>query len=440
MHSFFLIGWALAVAVALLPIALFLVFGWRAREAEFIDKIRDQTPNIEVYFDKFWSDGRTKYRAQHPTAEDSALFRARYRQLIGRRYYVMPCVLFALVVSVLTGLVVASAIRTGYDHYIEYFADVAKTEADAAKTGVIGNPITLQRARTADLDADFAPLPQIHLSLSALSAIAGAYLFIVAGLIRQCRARSLVYSDLFSASLRLSVAVPLGLSVSTLASDALGPLISFGLGAFPIVELRALIRRLTATSLKAGDPRADDDQTVAMVGVTQPVSDVLAEENITCAQQLADIDPVMLALRTGLSFDYVLFLAAQSLVWCFLGKTASALGPIGLADARAIWYLMTKKTEDDRSEVLASVDALFAAAATPQAPKSIDTTLLRLAFEKIAIEPYTRFLVDCTSDLDKPECRASALELKQPGSNGTTSSEPPHSATPKDKGLVPQLV
>ena len=285
---FFLISWALAVSVALLPIVLFLACGWRAREAEFINKVHDQTPNMEVYFDKFWSEGR----AQYPTADPSsrALFRTRYRHLIGRRYYIVPCVLFVLLVSVLTGLVVASAIRTGYDHYIGYFADVAKTEADAAKTGVIGDPITLQRVRTTELDADFAPLPQIQLSLSALSAVAGAYLFVVAGLIRQCRARALVYSDLFGASLRLLVAVPLGLSISTLASDALGPFISFGLGAFPIVELRTLVRRLTATSLKAGDPRADDDQTIAMVGVTHSVSDVLAEENITCAQQLADID------------------------------------------------------------------------------------------------------------------------------------------------------
>jgi hypothetical protein len=413
MHSFFLLSWTLAVLVAVLPVAFFLASSWRKREAEFTDKVYDQAHHLDVYFDKFWCEGRARYWARHPTKTDPvSLFRARYRELMGRRYYMLPGALFALVVIVLTGLVVATAIRTGYDRYIEYFAAEAKTEADAAKSGVIGNPITLQRIHTTELDADFTPLPQIQLSLSALSAIAGAYLFLVAQLIQQCRARTLVYSNLFGASLRLLVAVPLGLSVSTLASEALSPFISFGLGAFPIVELRTLVRRLTASSLKAGDTPADDDQTVAMVGVTQPVSDVLAEENITCAQQLADIDPVVLAVRTGLSFDYVLFLAAQSLVWCFLGKTASTLGPIGLADARAIWYLMKKKPEDEQNKVLASVDALFAAAATPQSPKSIDAVLLRQAFEKIAIDPYTLFLVHFTSKLDRPEGAANDPQLE----------------------------
>jgi len=409
MHLFFIACWALAVLVALLPLVFFLVFGWQAREAEFIDKVRDQT-QMHIYFEKFWSEGQKKYGKKYSDACD--LFRERYRHLVSLYYYIAPTLLFILVVAVLTGLVVSTAIRTGYDHYIGYYASEAKTEAEAAKAGVIGNPITgdsLKRTALADLDRDFAPLPPIYLSLSALSAVAGAYLFMVAQLIQQCRARTLVYSDLFGASLRLLVAVPLGLSLSTLASDALGPFISFGLGAFPIVELRTLIRRLTTTSLKAGDPRADDDQTVGMVGVTQSVSDTLADENITCAQQLADIDPVVLAVRTGLSFEYVLFLAAQSLVWCFLGKTASELGPLGLADARAIWYLI-QKSEDDQKQVLDALDAHFAAIATTQAPKSIDAVLLREAFEKIAIDPYTIFLVHFTSDRQKPKGDAPELQ------------------------------
>jgi hypothetical protein len=412
MRIFFLFSWALAVSAALLPLAHFLVLGWKAREAEFTDKVHDQA-RMDIYFKKFWLDGWTRYQVRYRTrhgageARPRSLFQARYRTLMSRYYYILPSVLFLLIVGLLTGLVIATAMRTGYDRYIAYFSTEAKTEIGAVKAGIVtGNPIALPRIGMKELDADFAPLPQMHLSLSALSAIAGAYLFMVAQLIQQCRARTLVYPNLFGASLRMLIAVPLGLSLSTLASDALGPFISFGLGAFPITELRTLTRRLTTASLKADDPRADDDQTIAMLGVTQSVSDVLAEENITCAQQLADIDPVVLAVRTGLSFDYILFLAAQSLVWCFLGKTAAVLGPLGLADARAIWYLMAKP-EDERKEVLASVDAHFTALATPQAPKCIDAVLLREAFEKIAVDPYTLFLVDFTSDLEHPTHDAS---------------------------------
>jgi hypothetical protein len=406
MRVFFLFSWALVVSVTLLPLVYFLVLGWKAREAEFIGKARDQT-RMDIYFEKFWLEGwthcRTRYRARHGVGEASSrtIFQARYRRLMSRYYYVLPGVLLLLVVGLLTGLVVATAMRVGHDRYIEYYSGEAKTESQATKAGIVGDPITLSRINITELDADFAPLPRIHLSLSALSAVAGAYLFMVTQLIQQCRARALVYSDLFGASLRILIAVPLGLSISTLASDSIGPFISFGLGAFPIAELRALTRRLTTTSLKADDPRADDDQTVAMLGVTRSVSNVLAEENITCAQQLADIDPVVLAVRTGLSFDYILFLAAQSLVWCFLGKTAAVLGPLGLADARAIWYLMAKP-EEERKEVLASVDAHFTAIATPQAPKCIDAVLLREAFEKIAADPYTLFLVQFASDLEHP--------------------------------------
>ena len=90
-----------------------------------------------------------------------------------------------------------------------------KTENDAAKAGiVIANPIALARVGITELDADFAPLPPISsLSFGSVGG-AGAYLFMVAQLIQQCRARTLVYSDLFGASLRILIAVPLGLSIN----------------------------------------------------------------------------------------------------------------------------------------------------------------------------------------------------------------------------------
>ena len=72
------------------------------------------------------------------------------------------------------------------------------------------------------------------------------------------------------------------------------------------------------------------------------------------------------------------------------------------------------KPADEQKEVLASLDAHFTAIATQQAPKYIDAVLLREAFEKIAIDPYTQFLVDFTSDLDKPKQEVSVSGISAP--------------------------
>jgi hypothetical protein len=396
----FFASWLLAVSVALLPILYFIFFGSVAREAEFTDKVLGM--DLTIYFRKFWAEGSQQNEAKtaHLTKKQvpARLFRIRYRSLVGRWFYLVPGIQFVLMVTVLSGLVVATAMRAGYENYVRYYAAEANADTACPKSDAtpakpcfaIGNPIVLPRMPMDRLDQEFWPLPKIQLSLSALAAIAGGYLFVVAQIIQQCRARSLVYYDLYGASLRILIAVPLGLSVQTLLQDSIGPFISFGLGAFPVGQLGNLMRRLSTTYLKTDTPQAADDMTIAMVGVTQVVSDTLAAENITCAQQLADVDPVLLAVRTGLSFDYVIFLAAQSLVWCFLGKTAAELGPVGLADARAIASLMQKSKEEQ--------DKVFLALPAKAGPAE----LLRLAFGKIAQDPYTRFLVQFTGNAAEP--------------------------------------
>ncbi len=460
MQILFLVSWSAAVLVAALPVVYFLAFGWSAREAEFVNKVRVDEHDrpgrlagheMEAYFAKFWSRGQAAYLRDNPDiagllhdppqwptrfwgrSQDRAgsspgagssdpkarvwvlrhMFQARYEELIGRGRYVAPFLLLLVVVAGLTGLVVATALRAGYDQYVGYLTGEAGLDTAASHAGVVtGHLLKMAPDDVAQLDKGVLPIPRVHLSMSSLAAISGAYVFVLTQLIQQCRARTLVYSDLFGASLRLLISVPLGLSMSTISpSEAVVPFISFGLGAFPIWELRAVVRRLIGAKLQF-DPRADDDETTSMLGVTQAVSDVLAEENITCAQQLADIDPVVLAVRTGLSFDYVLFLAAQSLVWCFLGRTAGLLGPLGYGDARAIWFLMrdpSSQAEANREKVFTSLATQLAASASaagkadkPVAAEVVctDALLLRQAFGKISLDPYTVFLVRFTSDLD----------------------------------------
>ena len=401
MRGFFLASWATAVLVATVPVVYFLVLGWPAREAEFVDKV-GATTKMDFYFDRFWAGQRTTLR-KHGLGPQ-ALFRKRYRSLIGWHLYIAPGLVFVAVLTLLSGLVAATTVRSGYNRYVEHLTNEAMDERRAGEAGVtIGRPTQAIHIPAPTLDRSVWPLPRVDLSLAALSAIAGAYVFVVASLIQKCRARTLVYSDLFAGSLRLLIAAPLGLSFSGLATPSLAAFASFALGAFPISRLATIAQQVAGKRLGFEVPQATEDQTLSMVGVTQPISDVLAQENITCAQQLADVDPVVLALRTGLSFDYVLFLAAQSLVRCFVGRTAAALGPLGMADARAIWFLM-RKSAADQDQVFRSLAARMPGSA---AAPAIDEILLRQAFRKIARDPYTIFLVDFTSVLSEepPQAR-----------------------------------
>lgn len=402
MQAFFWIAWLVVVLIALLPLVFFLAFGWPARRDEFLARVRSAKRTMQAYYRLFWPEienyllqskkdlkiaaDKRDLSGDERESLEILLFEKRYNTLVGRSRYAVPALLFIAVVALLSGLVVVTALRTGNDTYIGYLEGTAAADiaAAAATHGLtVANPIEIHRLTIAALEADVLPFPPLHLSLTALAAIAGAYLFVVAQLIQQARARTLVYSDLYTYSLRLAIAIPLGLSVASLASPAVGSLVAFGLGAFPIAGLRSLMRRLVAVQIKDGTTDAEADQTLNMVGVTRPVSDVLADENITNAQQIAGIDPVVLAVRTGLSFEYVLNLAAQSIVWSYLGPTTLKLAPLGLFDARAIAWLMRHESETNRQKVF---DLLQTQTALGPA--------IEHAFRRICDNAYTQFLVE----------------------------------------------
>ena len=97
------------------------------------------------------------------------------------------------------------------------------------------------------------------------------------------------------------------------------------------------------------------------------------------------MDPVALVVRTGLPFDYVLNLSAQSQAWCWLGLTVGNLAPLGLRDARALAKLSewVERTPPD-DEAQAILESASKAA-------SLDKVVLRSAIRNIAAEPYTQF-------------------------------------------------
>ena len=177
-----------------------------------------------------------------------------------------------------------------------------------------------------------------------------------------------------------------------LASGSIGPFIAFGLGAFPTDALTRLLRRLVDKQLDQKDEETAD-QVINLQGVTPDVSATLAGEGLSSASQLANIDPVALAIRSGLSFDYLVNLVAQSQAWCFMGaKTVAALGSLGLGDARSIAQLVERLEATTPNEE--AVGVLAAASAATGLPVAV----LTFEFRQIAQDRYTQFLLAISQD------------------------------------------
>jgi hypothetical protein len=235
----------------------------------------------------------------------------------------------------------------------------------------------------------------------ATAAIAGAYMFAVGDAVNSVRQNSLNIADVYWYALRLVIAIPLGVAVGN-ASGSTGDvhtLYAFGLGALPVDEIQKLLRRLTMGSMQAGDARQEPDQLLSLEGVTVRTSTLLVAEGISSISQVESKDPVLLAVRTGLEFDFILYLASQAVVRRHLGVSASALVPLGLIEAQAIRKLVQSLDDPDADRNARALATLKDAADRIRFAANTDRTItapcdatVRTTFEQIAEAPVTTFL------------------------------------------------
>jgi hypothetical protein len=373
----FWVSLAMIVTIAVIPVIRFLLYQWELRRKEFVYRFDDKS--LSIYLSRFHNAGEIDLKVDKLRVFDSL-----YRRLVGRNLYIVPLILLTITIVIFGGLAIETAIRSGSEGYFTFYQLWLPHE------GVAGSKIELSHPPVSDLDAAALPFPNIVLDLSSFAAISGAYLFVVGVVIQGYRARTLLNSDLLWCSFRMVISIPLGLSLSALANPALAAFVAFGLGAFPIEAINRIIRRLVDKTLNQSEAETADSL-ISLTGVTPDVAAALNGEGISAVQQIASMDPVALAVRSGLPFDYVLNLSAQSQAWCCLGSTVANLAPLGLGDARALAKLSERveRTPPD-DEAQAILESASKAA-------SLDKNVLRSAIRNIAAEPYTKFLLELAS-------------------------------------------
>lgn len=359
-----LCGWEVLAVVALLlvfaPVVHFLITGWATRRKEILAGFTKD--GIERYFCLFFP--------AEPTVKNDppAALRRFYDEQFGRQHFILAAAVLLAVSIAVTG-----------------FASWAC--------------FTWMRA---DAGTSFT-IPAI-----AVAAIAGAYAWVVLDLMTRAHRGDLRPTNLFMASYRFLVAIPLAIGVASLLKETAGVPVAILLGAFPTNTLLTAIRRRTAPKIGVEHVGGPTHELEKLQGVERDEAERFEAEGVSTILQLAYADPIGLTMKTSFAFSYVVDCCSQALAWLYFEDDLAKMRRFALRGAQEISTLMGGIDGEYGEETAGRArKCLKTAAAQLQADVNVFEWVLR----EVAEDPYTRFLcgVWCmsfppgTDDTDEPD-------------------------------------
>ncbi len=339
---------AIGVTALLSPLVNYIVKGWFAKRNDIMDGLSNGARVI--YFKMY------EHSSNAPSEEEAPKkFEELYDKWYGRKNFILPSILLALAVLVAATAVLFTALT---------------------KVKYIENP--------------FISLPD-----PAMSALAGAYMWVVNDFISRGRRLDFSPSDVRWALLRIIIAIPMGYAFSSMVLPEIASLISFSLGAFPLDTLTTMLRRVTNKKLGI-DETADStsDDIIKLQGVNRTIVERLYNEDVITIVQIAYGDPVRIVMRSNLTFNFVTDCMNQALVWMYLKDSVSIIRPFGLRGAIEIKNLINAYDNDKSDDVEEKRDHEQACAAFPVIAKALnqDEATLQIVFREISEDPYCCFL------------------------------------------------
>jgi len=331
---------ALLTGIVFAPVGAFLKSGWVARRDDVLGTFVPKA--IGLYLNVFAPS------SELDESDSSGSLERRYGRRFGRQHYIVPSILLALTAMALLYMATVTAISwlTG------------------ETTG--------------------AELPPI-----AVTAIAGAYMWVVCDINTRSRAGDLWPPDLTMAALRLAVAIPVGFAFSAFVKEPVALPMAFMVGAFPTRTLITVSRRIATRRLSLGeDAESGRSELEALQGINAGVAERLAAENTTTMVQLAYADPIDLTMRTGYSFTFIVDCVSQALAWLYLEDRLANVRIYGMRGAQEIANLIDELDEQTGEESVGRGATIAAVAGQ----LGLDANSLELTLREIHGDPYTQFL------------------------------------------------
>ncbi|MGF7131438.1 hypothetical protein P3T40_002920 [Paraburkholderia sp. EB58] len=347
------------VAIMMMGPGRYLRYGWAAKRKDILGGLDRNARN--EYFKRF------AYDESFAVGSDiSRRFENFYEYWYGRRFFAIPLIIHLIVTLVFVFLVMLSVL----DQH------------------------------------DGLHNPFFQLPFPAVTAAAGAYMWVTNDFISRARRLDFSPADVAWGTLRLVIAIPMGYAFASLFTDRISPFITFALGAFPLSVLLSIMQRRMEKQLNVASETPETADSVSKLeGVDRDIRERLEKEDIYTVTQIAYCDPVRLAMRSNLNFIFISDIAGQAIAWLYLREKLALIKPFGLRGACEIrWYLKHYDLQGSDLSVVQKRDHERAVAAMPGIATALnqDPSTVLNCFKQIAYDPFTAFYVATWIDPQHP--------------------------------------
>lgn len=172
-----------------------------------------------------------------------------------------------------------------------------------------------------------------NLNVSVLAGIAGAYIASLADLTDRARRRNLSWSAFQNAWVKMIGGAVLGYLASTLVVQTASIWVAFGLGVLPLKESLQIAMDKARKALErtaASEPAVEPPNLHNLQGMTEDLQNILRDQGIDSAEQLAYASPIKLLARTSFEWVTIIDLIDQALLFNYFGENIAKFRSLGI--------------------------------------------------------------------------------------------------------------
>ncbi|MBI5477103.1 MAG: hypothetical protein HY964_10260 [Ignavibacteriales bacterium] len=185
-----------------------------------------------------------------------------------------------------------------------------------------------------------------------LAGFAGAYIWSHYEMLKRFSLVDLTPTSIYYLWLRLLIGGILGYVSMNMFDESYEILVAFGLGAFPIENIRDMLRQTVVKKFEVKDKEKEGEPPTLqkLQGMTTEVIERLEEEGITSVQGLAMANPVKLLLKTNFEWTMILDLMDQALLFNYVGDKYEKLRTLGIRSSIEVAEIQDYLYDEDPKE------------------------------------------------------------------------------------------